>query len=48
MGGIDGAALDRYITGDYGEDQFKTCCDKCGTIFYSDEDEKICKDCRVV
>jgi hypothetical protein len=26
--GIDGAALDRWITGNYGEDQFK--CPSCG------------------
>ena len=29
MNGLDSAALDRYITGNYGEDQFKNMdCDK--------------------
>jgi hypothetical protein len=29
--GIDGAALDRWITGNYGEDQYKGCeiCESC-------------------
>jgi rRNA maturation endonuclease Nob1 len=44
-----GAALDRHITGNYGEDQFNDICVKCGKIFYddSDEEEKICKECRL-
>ena len=32
--GMDGAALDRYITGNYGEDQFRGCdeCEDCARI----------------
>ena len=50
------AALDRYITGNYGEDQFKGCryeCAKCGKeleeeeIFDFDNEpcECYCEDC---
>ena len=36
MSEINGAALDRWITGNYGEDQFKGCaeCLKCKELFY--------------
>lgn len=40
--GIDSAALDRYITGNYGEDQFNRGgwdCEKCGPDKYIGEDE---------
>ena len=37
MNGINGPALDRYITGNYGEDQFRGphICDDCNVEFDS-------------
>ena len=49
--GIDPAALDRYITGNYGEDQFRDggWCEKCSNFKYIGDDEGYavyqCKDC---
>jgi len=39
------AALDRYITGNYGEDMLRTSCKKCGGSFEPEEDEDICHRC---
>lgn len=45
MSEIDRAALDRWITGNYGEDQYRGNCENCGNYFYSDEEE-LCDECR--
>jgi len=51
--GIDGAALDRYITGNYGEDQFRGLfkCSKCGELLCdqdndTDAETGVCFMCR--
>jgi len=45
MTGINSDALDRWITGNYGEDQYKQSCVNCGCIFYNEE-EDVCQSCR--
>ena len=57
MNGLNSAALDRYITGNYGEDQFRGLveCPACGEYYNSEEcalsrkDNKtmICSQCGV-
>lgn len=43
-------ALDRHITGNYGEDQFKRVCENCDRVFFDDCDEDdgeaLCQECR--
>jgi len=41
---IDGAALDRYITGNYGEDQFRNCDNWCEFMRGGDECSLICSE----
>jgi hypothetical protein len=42
---INPIALDRWITGNYGEDQFKGECAKCGDYRHLDEND-LCEKCR--
>ena len=44
-------ALDRYITGNYGEDQLRCYCANCGKCYYDDEPEEsgnICPECNKI